>query len=98
MARACCLAGIDGVMVPVLSAACKAAGERALAVVARLDVSEIGRLRPGLLICDVDDIDVDPLELLRRLRFVLPDCLIAVYTGVRKRSWSLACHLAGANG
>ena len=39
----------------------------------------------------------DQLELLRRIRFVLPDCVIAVYTGVMNRAWSLACHLAGAN-
>ena len=35
--------------------------------------------------------------MLRRIRFVLPDCMIAVYTGVMKRTWSRACHLAGGN-
>jgi len=35
--------------------------------------------------------------LLRRIRFVLPECVIAVYTGVMDRTWTRACHLAGAN-
>jgi DNA-binding NarL/FixJ family response regulator len=96
MARTCCLAGMDGA-VPIFSAVFKAAGEPALATVARLNVAELGRLVPDVLVCDLDDLDVDPLELLRQIRFVLPDCLIAVYTGVMKRRWGRACHLAGAN-
>jgi DNA-binding NarL/FixJ family response regulator len=96
MARTCCLAGMDGA-VPMFSAVFKAAGEQGLATVARLDVVELGRLSPDVLVCDLDDIDVDPLELLRQVRFVLPDCLIAVYTGVIERKWGRACHLAGAN-
>src|SRR5271154_4333468 len=97
MARICCLAGIDGVNVPMFSAVFKAAGAPALATLARLDVPELGRLLPDLLVCDVDYVDVDPLELLRRIRFVLPDCMIAVYTGIMQRTWGLSCHLAGAN-
>src|ERR1700678_3963828 len=96
MARTCCLAGMDGA-VPIFRAFFKAAGEPALALVARLNVAELGRLVPDVLVCDLDDLDVDPLELLRQIRFVLPDCLIAVYTGVMKRRWGRACHLAGAN-
>src|ERR1700677_228466 len=96
MARTCCLAGMDGA-VPIFSAVFKAAGEPALATVARLNVAELGRLVPDVLVCDLDDLDVDPLELLRQIRFVLPDCLIAVYTGVVEREWGRACHLAGAN-
>ncbi len=96
MARTCCLAGMDGA-VPMFSAVFKAAGESALATVARLNVVELGKLVPDVLVCDVDDLDVDPLELLRQIRFVLPDCLIAVYTGVMVRTWGRACHLAGAN-
>jgi DNA-binding NarL/FixJ family response regulator len=34
---------------------------------------------------------------LRQIRFVLPECVIAVYTGIMTRAWSLGCHLAGAN-
>ena len=97
MARTCCLAGIDPAMVPLLSDVLKAAGELPLATLAQLDVSELRRLGPDLLVCDVDGIAVDPLELLRQVRFVLPDCLIAVYTGVMKRTWGVSCHFAGAN-
>jgi DNA-binding NarL/FixJ family response regulator len=97
MARICCLAGIDEAMVPMFSAVFKAAGESPLATLARLDVPELGRLLPDLLVCDVDATEKDPLELLRQIRFVLPDCLIAVYTSVTERTWLVACHLAGAN-
>src|SRR5487761_2447129 len=96
MTRTCCLAGMDGAA-PAFGAVLKAAGEPAPATLARLDVSELGRLAPDLLVCDIDDIDVDPLELLRQIRFVLPNCVIAVYSGDMHRSWGRACHLAGAN-
>jgi DNA-binding NarL/FixJ family response regulator len=62
-----------------------------------LDVTYLGRLEPYLLVCDIDDGGVDGLELLRRLRFVLPECTIAVYTRDMHRSWGVSCHLAGAN-
>ena len=78
-------------------AAFKAAGIPARASLARLDVTELGKLAPSLLVCDVDECTVDPLELLRQIRFVLPESMIAVYTGDVDRSWGLACHLAGAN-
>ena len=97
MARVCCLAGIDTTLVPMFVAIFEAAGESRLAAVARLNVRELGRLRPNLLVCDVDASEQDALELLRQIRFVLPDCLIAVYTGITDRKWLLACHLAGAN-
>ena len=97
MVRTSCLAGIDDRTVPTLSAVLKTVGEAPLATLARLDVSELGRLAPDLLICDLDGIDVDPLEVLRQIRFVLPDAIIAVYTGVLETTWSRACHLAGAN-
>jgi DNA-binding NarL/FixJ family response regulator len=97
MARTSCLAGIDSTKVPMFSAVFKTAGVPALATIAKLDVRELGRLHPDLLVCDVDDSIVDKLELLRRIRFVLPDCVIAVYTGVRDQAWVRACHLAGAN-
>jgi DNA-binding NarL/FixJ family response regulator len=97
MVGTCCLAGIDPDKIPMFSAALKAAGAPALATVGALDVTALGTLSPDLLVCDVDRMKVDQLEFLRRLRFVLPDCLVAVYTGTLKGSWSLACHLAGAN-
>jgi len=91
------LAGIDPDKISMFSAALRAAGAPALATIGLLDVTALGALSPDLLVCDVDGMDVDPLEFLRRLRFVLPDCLIAVYTGTLRGGWSLACHLAGAN-
>jgi len=81
----------------MFTAVLKGIGETRRPVVAQLDVRELGTLRPVVLIADVDTLDVDPLEVLRRLRFVLPTCLIAVYTADHHRSWGLACHLAGAN-
>jgi DNA-binding NarL/FixJ family response regulator len=97
MAPTGCLAGIDAAAVPMFSAVLKAAGEPALAVLAGLEVPELARLLPDLLVCDLDEAPLDPLELLRQIRFVLPDCLIAVYTGLVEREWGRACHLAGAN-
>jgi DNA-binding NarL/FixJ family response regulator len=97
MERACCLAGIEDGMVPVFGAIFLALGAPAIPLVADLDVAGLGRIAPELLVCDIDDANVDRLELLRQLRFVLPDCVIAAYTGVRQRSWARKCHLAGAN-
>jgi DNA-binding NarL/FixJ family response regulator len=97
MARTCCLAGIDQAMVPMFSAVFEQAGEQRLAILAQLDVSELGKIAPGVLICDVDDYESDSLELLRQIRFVLPSCVIAVFTGVLTSAWGRACHLAGAN-
>ena len=73
------------------------AGISTLPAIARLDVRELSQLAPSLLICDVDSVQVDALELLRQIRFVLPECLIAVYTGVVKSAWGVSCHLAGVN-
>jgi DNA-binding NarL/FixJ family response regulator len=97
MNRVCCLAAIDLQGIELLGAALRGAGESALAVVTRLDVVELAKLGPGILIADLDRLDVDPLEMVRRLRFVLPDCIIAVYTEVMETSWIRGCHLAGAN-
>jgi hypothetical protein len=65
MPRSCALAGMDG-SVSMFGAVLKAAGEPSPASVARLDVVELGRLAPDLLVCDIDDSRVDPLELLRQ--------------------------------
>jgi DNA-binding NarL/FixJ family response regulator len=97
MARTFCLAGIDDDKVAMLSVVLRDAGAPLPVVAMRLNVSDIGRAAPALLVCDVDGLTVDPLEMLRRLRFVLPDCVIAVYTADMKQTWGLACHLAGAN-
>jgi len=97
MARICCLAGIDRAAVPKLGALLKAVGETRPAVRAALAVRELGDIRPDLLIADIDGLAVDALELLRQIRFVLPSCVIVVYSGDAHRAWGLACHNAGAN-
>jgi DNA-binding NarL/FixJ family response regulator len=97
MNRVCCLAAVDSEGTELLGAALRGAGESALAVIAPLDVVGLAKLAPGILIADVDRLEVDPLEMLRRLRFVLPDCIIVVYTAMREESWVRDCHLAGAN-
>jgi DNA-binding NarL/FixJ family response regulator len=97
MVRTTVLAGIDPKLVSMFGGVLSAAGAPAMARLARLDVPELGRLFPDVLVCDIDNVDVDPFELLRRIRFVLPDCMIAVYTGVVERTWGVAAHRAGAN-
>jgi DNA-binding NarL/FixJ family response regulator len=97
MVRTCCLAGISSDDVAILTSALAAADAPALAVVAPLRAVEIARMKPDLCICDLDFLEVDSLEMLRQLRFVLPGCLIAVYTGRLQNSWALSCHLAGAS-
>jgi DNA-binding NarL/FixJ family response regulator len=97
MANTCCLAGIAICEVPKFRAILQEPGGPDLVTVARLSVSELGRLTPDTLVCDIDRVEVDPFELLRQIRFVLPGCIIAVYTGTVTRSRSRACHLAGAN-
>jgi DNA-binding NarL/FixJ family response regulator len=97
MARVCCLAAIDPEDIALLGAALKGAGEAALSILAPLEVVELAKLSPDVLIVDIDRLEIDKLEMLRRLRFVLPECLVVVYTGIMQHPWSRACHLAGAN-
>ncbi len=98
MARICCLGAVDLEGVALLSAALGRAGEEALALLGGLNVPELAKLAPDILIVDLDRLDVDPLEMLRRLRFVLPGCIIIVYTAILECNWARDCHLAGANG
>jgi DNA-binding NarL/FixJ family response regulator len=97
--RICCLASIEPASVAALSAAVAhvARANAPAPILSRIDVVELAHLAPDLLVADVDRLDVDPLEMLRRLRFVLPNCIIAIYTSAVDASWSKACHLAGAN-
>ncbi len=81
----------------MFKAVLRKAGAPSLVTVTPLDVTSLGRLAPELLVCDIDASEVDSLELLRRIRFVLPGCTIAVYTANAARTWGVACHLAGAN-
>jgi DNA-binding NarL/FixJ family response regulator len=97
MVQSSCLAGIAGDKVAMFGSVLRQAGRPALATISGLDVTELGKLHPTLVICDVDGLQIDPLETLRRLRFALPECTIVVYTGLLERTWGIACHLAGAN-
>jgi len=81
----------------MLGTALQTAGAVVPPVIARLIVSELGKILPAILICDVDALATDPLEMIRQLRFVLPECLIAIFTTSVSGSWALSCHLAGAN-
>lgn len=91
------LAGVQAEVVPLLAAALAALGYMYPVVAASIDVTDLGLAAPDLLILDIDALDTGPLEVLRRLRFVLPMCTIVVYSGTLKQNWALACHLAGAN-
>jgi CheY-like chemotaxis protein len=98
MARIICLADVDREQIAMFIAVLERAGLPISPSVASLDVVELGRLAPDLLVADLDRLPVDPLERLRQLRFVLPACIIVVYTANSTRSWGVEYHLAGANG
>jgi DNA-binding NarL/FixJ family response regulator len=96
--RISCFAGVSPDLIPMFSTILRTIGESPLARIATLNVVELGSLTPNLLICDIDRVEVDGLELLRQIRFVLPNCVIAVYSSNTHRLWARDCHLAGANG
>ena len=97
MRRICCLAGIDKSAIPLLSAVLKASGESSPPVVTNLDVRDVGNCFPRVLIGDVDCLIVNPFEVLRQIRFILPECMIAVYSGQMTKGRGLAFHMAGVN-
>jgi DNA-binding NarL/FixJ family response regulator len=98
MARTTALADIDPEKVPLLRLVVKRAKAPTLIVTSRVDVVGLRTVSPDVLICDLDALETDPLEMLRQLRFVLPRCIIVIYTSNAKRSWGLSCHTAGASG
>ena len=98
MPRISCLAGLQSDETALFGPVLKAAGFPGLALVAHLNVSELGKIKPALLVCGIDALEIDALEFLRQVRFVLEGSTIVVYTKTMKSSWSVACHLAGANG
>ncbi|HEV3155606.1 MAG TPA: hypothetical protein VGZ02_17505 [Candidatus Baltobacteraceae bacterium] len=61
-------------------------------------VTKLRTYDPRVLVIDFDHFRSDKLESIRQLRFVLPDCAIAVVSSNLKRSWARQCHMAGANG
>jgi DNA-binding NarL/FixJ family response regulator len=63
-----------------------------------LGVAKLSTYEPCLLVIDFDHIRSDKLESIRQIRFVLPDCAIAVVSSDLKRNWAKQCHMAGANG
>ncbi len=93
-----CFAGLESDDALLFAAVLKEAGLSESPVIANLDVIELGKLKPRLLICNLDALQIDPLELLRQVRFVLSQCIIMVYTSVIEPKWGVACHLAGASG
>jgi DNA-binding NarL/FixJ family response regulator len=62
--------------------------------VAREDVE---RVRPDVLLIDVDFLSEDAISALRVLRDAAPDCTICAYTGTLDEQWVAACVRAGAN-
>ncbi|TAM84969.1 response regulator transcription factor [bacterium] len=62
-----------------------------------VQVTELSTYAPNVLLIDFDHLSIDPIESLRQLRFVLPDCTIAVLSSTLKRRWAAECHLAGAS-
>ncbi len=98
MIRVTCLADVAREQIAMFIAVLKRAGLPVSPSVAGLDVFELGKLAPDVLVADLDGLPVDPLERLRQLRFVLPACIIVVYTGNNTRAWGVDYHLAGATG
>jgi DNA-binding NarL/FixJ family response regulator len=64
-----------------------------------LGVAKLGKYAPSVLMMDFDHIRSDKLESIRQVRFVLPDCAIAVVSSTNLNgTWARKCHMAGANG
>jgi DNA-binding NarL/FixJ family response regulator len=97
MARACCLVAVAPKDIPLLTAALAAVVEDSTTTLARFDIALLNVLAPDVLIVDIDDVTGDPAETLRQLRFVLPECIIAVYTSSSVARVVRECHNAGAN-
>jgi DNA-binding NarL/FixJ family response regulator len=63
-----------------------------------LGVAKLSTYRPRVLMVDFDHIHSDEFESIRQVRFVLPDCAIAVISSNLNHSWARRCHMAGVNG
>ena len=97
MARACCLVNVAHRDILRITAALSAAVPGSEISIAQLDNAMLNTLAPDVLVIDLDELATDPLEALRQLRFVVPDCAIVVYTNSAKTSFARECHNAGAN-
>lgn len=91
------LAGNQAGCIPLLTAALLSLAFDSPGIAERINVTELGLAAPHIVVLDIDDLDIDPFELLRMIRFVVPMCVIAVHSGRLEQSWALSCHLAGAN-
>jgi DNA-binding NarL/FixJ family response regulator len=97
MARAYCLAEIARNDIPLLAAAIRAAIEGSKVSLTTLDVPMLHALAPALLVLDIDPPKPPGLEALRQLRFVIPDCIIAVFSNSESGDFVRDSHNAGAN-
>ena len=61
-------------------------------------VAKIAQHAPKTILVDLDNLQTDPLECVRQLRFVLPQCAIVVVSSDSREDWAAQCHLAGASG
>jgi DNA-binding NarL/FixJ family response regulator len=97
MVRACCLVAIRPEDVPRLTVAINAAFEEVKTTVAQPDIALLNALAPDIIAVDIDQLEIDPIEMLRQLRFVCPDSTIVAFTGSTDASLVRGCHNAGAN-
>jgi DNA-binding NarL/FixJ family response regulator len=97
MPRECCLIGVEPIEVTRLTAALADAVSGVKISVAFLDIGVLSALAPEFVLVDIDSASSDPIEALRQLRFVLPNCIMFVYTRSEDAAIVRACHSAGAN-
>ncbi len=83
---------------PFLTQLLSDAGFQVVVALETLALDEIARNEPCVVFVDVDFIDVEPILAIRRLRNIVPDATLCVYTGRDQVEWAAACSRAGANG
>lgn len=93
----CCLIAQSGSKARFLSALLIGMGAELVMVAERVTIGALAPLRLDFLLIDAEQFELDPLETLRMMRFVLPKCVIAIHTDVGGSTWPFECHLAGAN-
>lgn len=93
----CCLIAQPGSRARFLSALLTGMGADLVTVAERVTIGALAPLRLDFLLIDAEQFELDPLETLRMIRFVLPNCVIAIHTDAGGSTWPFECHLAGAN-